>query len=155
MSGTGKVKIDGGSFDAAASFGQDVAFTGTTGELILAQSQGYSGAITGLSTSGGTSLDLQDIGFVSAGEATFVGTASGGTLTVTDGTHTAQITLAGDYIGSTFTASDDGHGGTMVVDPKAAAFAGAMAGLAGPGEGAPFHARALEHAGAAALARPA
>jgi hypothetical protein len=38
-------------------------------------------------------------------------------LTVTDGTHTAHIHLAGNYSGSTFTTSSDGHGGTTVVDP--------------------------------------
>jgi hypothetical protein len=41
-------------------------------------------------------------------------------LTVTDGTHTAKITLVGDYTGSTFTVSSDGHGGTKVVDPTVA-----------------------------------
>src|SRR4029077_1948201 len=42
---------------------------------------------------------------------------AGGTLTVSDGTHTAKITLLGDYSLSTFTPSSDGHGGTSVVDP--------------------------------------
>jgi hypothetical protein len=39
-------------------------------------------------------------------------------LTVTDGTHTAKIALLGNYTASTFTLSDDGHGGTKVVDPQ-------------------------------------
>ena len=47
----------------------------------------------------------------------YSGDASGGTLTVTDGSHTAQIALLGNYLASTFVASSDGHGGTMVVDP--------------------------------------
>ena len=44
---------------------------------------------------------------------------AGGTysLTVTDGTHTANIALLGNYLASTFVASSDGHGGTLVVDP--------------------------------------
>jgi hypothetical protein len=36
---------------------------------------------------------------------------------VTDGTHTARIALLGNYLNSTFVASNDGHGGTAVVDP--------------------------------------
>jgi hypothetical protein len=43
-----------------------------------------------------------------------------GTLTVTDGSHTANIALLGNYLASTFVASSDGHGGTNVVDPAAA-----------------------------------
>ena len=42
---------------------------------------------------------------------------SGGTLTVTDGTHTANIALLGDYSPKSFTIASDGHGGTAVVDP--------------------------------------
>jgi len=47
------------------------------------------------------------------------GTASGGTLTVTDGSHTANIALLGHYMASTFVTSSDGHGGTNVVDRSA------------------------------------
>ena len=91
----------------------------TSGTLELAQSQTYTANITGFSKTGTTALDLVDIGFVSSGEATFSGTAGGGTLTVTDGTHIAHIKLSGDYLASTFIASSDGHGGTIVVDPRA------------------------------------
>jgi hypothetical protein len=87
--------------------------------LELAQSQGYTGAITGFSKTNSTSLDLVDISFVSSTEATFSGTSKSGVLTVTDGTHTAHITLVGNYTKSTFVASSDGHLGTIVVDPKA------------------------------------
>jgi hypothetical protein len=40
---------------------------------------------------------------------------AGGTLTVTDGTHTANIALLGNYMASTFTMAGDRGGGTMVV----------------------------------------
>ena len=46
-----------------------------------------------------------------------MGNATGGTLTVTDGTKTAHIALSGDYLSSTWTLSSDGKGGTTVVDP--------------------------------------
>ncbi|MFN5282426.1 hypothetical protein [Bradyrhizobium sp.] len=38
---------------------------------------------------------------------------------MTDGTVTASVALLGNYMASTFTASSDGHGGTLVVDPPA------------------------------------
>jgi hypothetical protein len=117
VSGTGHAVIGGGTLDFASNFTQNVAFSGTTGVLELAQSQTYTGAVTGFSLTGGTSLDLRDIGFTSSGEATFSGTATSGTLTVTDGTHTAHITLMGDYLSSTFIASSDGQGGVTVIDP--------------------------------------
>jgi len=44
-----------------------------------------------------------------------LGNHKGGVLTVTDGTHTARISLAANYAGATFVASGDGHGGTDVV----------------------------------------
>ena len=47
----------------------------------------------------------------------FWATPTGGTLTVTDGTHTANIALLGNYLSSSWTLSSDGNGGTVVVDP--------------------------------------
>ncbi|MEP6968364.1 MAG: hypothetical protein ABI906_09815, partial [Pseudomonadota bacterium] len=102
-----------------SSFTENVAFTGTSGVLELAQSQSYAGNLRGFSKTGGTSLDLTDIGFVGAGEATFSGNRHSGVLTVTDGTHTAHITLIGDYTGSTFVAGSDGHGGVSIIDSQA------------------------------------
>jgi hypothetical protein len=144
VTGTGSGVIDGGTLAFGARFAENVAFTGTTGVLELARSRGYTGSVTGFSLTGGTSLDLRDIGFVGAGEATFSGTPISGVLTVSDGTHTAHITLIGDYTGSTFVASDDGHGGVSIVDPAkteamaapAHRFIAAMAGLAGSAGGA-------------------
>jgi hypothetical protein len=123
VSGAGGAFIDDATLDAAAAFSQNVTFSGTTGDLILADATGYAGSISGFSQSGETTLDLGDIGFVSAGEATFSGTAAGGVLSVTDGTHTARISLVGDYVGSAFTASSDGHGGVSIVDPAPAPLA--------------------------------
>ena len=52
--------------------------------------------------------------------ASFSGTATGGTLTVTDGAgHTAKLTLSGDYQGVSFATASDGHNGTVVFDPPA------------------------------------
>ena len=117
VTGAGTVKIGGGVADFASTFSENVSFTSTTGVLELSHSQTYTGQVTGLSKTGTSSLDLLDITFGGTTKATFSGTATSGTLTVTDGTHTAKITLEGDYVGHTFTVSADGHGGTTVVDP--------------------------------------
>ena len=119
VTGKGVAKIAGGTLDAASSFTQNVTFSGTTCELELGQSQGYTGNVSGFSKSGKTSFDLLDIAFVSASEATFSGTTTRGVLTVTDGMHTAHINLKGNYVGSSWIASSDNHGGVIVVDPKA------------------------------------
>ncbi len=119
VTGTGKGMISGGTLNFTSSFNEDVSFTGASGVLELAQSKNYKGSVSGFSKTGGTSLDLVDIAFVGAGEATFTGTATSGVLKVTDGVHTAKITLIGDYTASTFIASSDGHGGTLVHDPAA------------------------------------
>jgi hypothetical protein len=39
-------------------------------------------------------------------------------LTVSDGVHTAHLTLLGQYITAQFTSGSDGHGGTVVTDPS-------------------------------------
>jgi hypothetical protein len=115
--------------------------------------------IAGFSKTGGTRLDLADIAFVSSTEATFSGTRSGGVLTVTDGAHTAHIALAGDYRDSTFVASSDGKGGTIVVDPSAGTaapahrFIAAAASLGGTA-GEPVHPGAALASHAPMLTRP-
>ena len=119
VTGKGAATINGGTLDFVSSFNEAVTFTGKTGILELAQSPTFTGAITGFSKTGGTSLDLDDIAFVSAGEATYSGTKTGGVLTVTDGTHTAHIKLTGNYLSSAFVAASDGHGGVIVHDPTA------------------------------------
>ena len=102
------VAIDGAS-------AQSVTFAGSTGTLILNDAPAFTGQVLGLT--GSDTLDLADVSYGATTTASFSGTASGGTLTVTDGTHTAQIALVGDYLTSGWTLSSNGHGGTDVVDP--------------------------------------
>ncbi len=134
VSGAGKVEIDAGVADFVSTFIQNVTFvSGATGTLELAKSRTYTGEITGFSKTGANALDLADITFVvGKTEATFAGTATSGVLTVTDGSRTAKITLEGDYLGETFAAVTDGHGGTKVTagTSTAAAFANALAAFA-------------------------
>jgi len=127
VTGAGKVLIEGGTADFGSTFTQAVTFTAAGGELELAKSQTYTGTITGFAKTSITSLDLGDIDFISGKtKATYSGTTTSGTLTVTDGTHTAKIKLSGNYTASAFTVASDGHGGTKVVDPPGAAQANAF-----------------------------
>ncbi|MBA3812717.1 MAG: hypothetical protein H0X27_13940, partial [Caulobacteraceae bacterium] len=144
VTGSGKAMINGGTIDFASTFSQNVSFNGAAGTLELAQSQTYKATVSGFSKTGGTFLDLDDIAFGKATTASYSGNKSSGVLTVTDGTHTAQINLKGDYRTSTFVVADDGHGGTLVHDPVRLAanappadqrFIAAMAGLGGGGAG--------------------
>ena len=130
VTGAGAAVIAAGTLSFGSAFGENVGFTGATGELILAQSQAYGGQISGFSTSGGASLDLEDIAFGGATKANYAGSTSSGVLTVTDGVHTAVIALLGNYTASTFEVGSDGRGGTTVVDPKAPAALQAFAAAA-------------------------
>ena len=102
------VAIDGAS-------AQSVTFAGSTGTLVLNDAPDFTGQVLGLTES--DCLDLVDVSYGANTTASFSGTATGGTLMVIDGTHTAQIALVGDYLTSGWTLSSDGHGGTDVVDP--------------------------------------
>jgi len=143
VTGGGVAIIAGGTLDMGAAFAENVTFSGGGGVLELAKSKGFTGTVTGFSKTGSTSFDFLDIGFVSSTEATYSGTKTGGVLTVTDGTNTAHIALAGNYLSSAWIASSDGHGGVSVVDPPAQApvsraipsvhsFVAAMVGLGNP-----------------------
>jgi hypothetical protein len=65
---------------------------------------------------GHDTIDFTDIDPTKAQAASYSGDTFGGTLSVTDGTHTANTALLGNYLAATFVASSDGHGGTNVVE---------------------------------------
>jgi autotransporter passenger strand-loop-strand repeat protein len=87
--------------------------------LILDASANFNGTIAGFTA--GDYLDLRDIAFDANTNMNFVeaGNNLSGTLTVTDGTHTAQLTLLGIHTPSQFTSASDGHNGTVITDPPA------------------------------------
>ena len=66
---------------------------------------------------GSDTIDFADIDPSKVQPPSYTGDASGGTLGVSDGAHSANIALLGNYLASTFTAASDGHGGTAVTDP--------------------------------------
>jgi len=115
----------------------EVHFSGA-GMMVLDTPANFTNAVVaGFGT--GDQIDFGDIGFTGGapgkkgakGEVTFKEAASNmsGTLTVTDGTHTANITLLGQYMAASFTAASDGHGGTIItgVSPSADASSAMLA----------------------------
>ncbi|TWC00217.1 hemolysin type calcium binding protein [Bradyrhizobium macuxiense] len=106
----------GTTFVLWAAYSGQLTFASATGTLKLENSVGFTGTISGMTAL--DAIDLTDINFASIQTPVFHNaTASGGTLTITDGTRTANITLSGNYLSSTFVVSSDGNGGTTVVDP--------------------------------------
>src|SRR6202022_3392819 len=108
---------DGANVEISGLNAQSVTFTGTTGTLKLDHSLAFTGQITGLA--GSDAIDLTDVRYGAHTQGTYLGNATGGTLTVTDGKNTGKIALQGNYLSSTWTLSSDGKGGTVVVDPVA------------------------------------
>jgi hypothetical protein len=97
----------------------EVAFAGG-GTLQLDGGMGFGWYVAGFGS--GDQIDFEDIAFVPPtgkksqnAEVSYTGgTNQSGTLTVTDGVHTANITLLGQYMAAGFTAASDGHGGTLI-----------------------------------------
>jgi len=106
---------DGATVEIDGASGQSVTFAGTTGTLKLDDALAFTGQVSGLA--GSDALDLADVSYGANTTATFLGNANGGTLTVSDGTQTANIALVGNYLSSNWDLSGDGNGGTIVVDP--------------------------------------
>ena len=106
---------EGGAATIAGPGTDAVVFAGSSGTLVIQDSQPFHGEVSGLS--GSDTIDLADLAFNADTQATFVGTASGGTLTVSNGAETVKIALTGDYLSSTWSLSNDGSGGVNVVDP--------------------------------------
>jgi hypothetical protein len=104
----------GATVELSTPYTGPATFTGSSGTLKLDNPTSFSGTVAGMSSQ--DTLDLVGINFSTLQQPTFSGTASGGTLSVTDGTHSASIALLGNYMASTFATSSDGQGGTSIVD---------------------------------------
>jgi hypothetical protein len=117
--------IGGGLVDVQAGGLAFVTFTSFGGILELDASQTFSGTIGGFASPAGVNeaIDLRDIAFTSATAVNFTEAANNnsGTLTVTDGTHIANLTLLGQYTAANFSLSSDGNGGTVIKDPVGSA----------------------------------
>jgi microcystin-dependent protein len=117
-SSTSLAVAPGATVEISSAFDKQATFVGDTGTLKLDDPSSFSGTVAGMS--GQDTIDFAGINFATVQSPTYSGDSSGGTLAVTDGTHSANIALLGNYLASTFVASSDGHGGTSVVDPPAA-----------------------------------
>jgi hypothetical protein len=104
----------GAVVEISSAYAGAVTFAGNTGTLLLDNSASFTGTVAGMS--GNDAIDFADIDPTKVQQPTFNGNSSGGTLSVTDGAHTANIALLGDYLASTFAASSDGHGGTNIIE---------------------------------------
>src|SRR5262249_59212978 len=65
-------------------------------------------------------IDFSNIGFTASTKVSFTQQPGQvGTLTVTNGTQVANLTLLGTYTTGSFQIANDGFGGTLVTDPPA------------------------------------
>ena len=95
---------------------QNVTFApGANGTLKLDAATAYGGSVSGLTL--GDTLDLVNLSYRPDMAAAFSGNATEGVVSVSNGAITADITLFGNFTGSTFTLGSDGKGGTTVTDP--------------------------------------
>ena len=118
VSGTGSALIDGvATFEMGGAFGENVTLdAGAHATLKIDHAADFSGAVAGFD--GNDVLDLADIAFGSNTTLGYTANSNntGGTLTASDGTHTANIELLGQYMASSFAMSADGVGGTLIHD---------------------------------------
>jgi hypothetical protein len=119
VSGSGDALINGNAtidFGAAAS--ADVNFASdAVGTLILDDTFNFTGTVAGFN--GDDHFDLTGIDYAGA-TVDYVSNVdgTGGTLTVSDGTHTANVTLIGQYNVAGFqVAADNGTGTLVTYDP--------------------------------------
>ena len=125
VTGSGTARLWGkGVLEIDGALSENVFFAkNSTGTLVLGDitstTNGVTGRIYGLSTSGANHIDLSNLTFAVGDTAKFTGGAQGGTLTIFNSANEAQasIEISGHYLGSTFTVKGDGSGGTLITDP--------------------------------------
>jgi fibronectin-binding autotransporter adhesin len=123
IAGASVLELGANSKDAYS--GAEITFTdGSTGTLKIDHSETFTGKVSGLDDN---TLDLGDITWGAHTTVGFAGDSSGGTLTIVNNdnpSQVAQIHLDGDYLGSSWSASSDGSGGTDIKESP-----GALSGL--------------------------
>jgi hypothetical protein len=103
------------TFIAPVAAGQSLVGSATFGDEFQAASANLNGDT--ISYFGGNDvIDLTDMGFAGV-SGTYSGTDTGGTLTVSNGSHNAAMSLldGSGYSPNAFTLVNDGHGGTAVL----------------------------------------
>jgi len=116
VSGNGSALISGAAtLEFAHASAENTAFdAASTGSLIVGDSFNFSGIVSGMTTS--NHIDLLDIIFAGAPTLNYTANAdnSGGTLNVTDGAHTANIALLGQFDPAGFQEEADKGLGTLI-----------------------------------------
>ncbi len=118
VTGGGGATINGATLEFGAASDSSATFIGASGTLLLDQSASFTGSVAQFAS--GDNLDLADIGFGANTTIGYSADSKGGTLTVSDGTNTANVSLLGQYLAGSFVTGSDGHGGTMITDPSVA-----------------------------------
>ena len=118
VSGTGAALIDGlATFEMGGAFGENITLdAGASATLRIDHAADFSGTVAGFDAN--DALDLVDVAFGGNTTLDYAANSSntGGTLTVSDGTHTANIALLGQYMAASFVMTADGLGGTLIHD---------------------------------------
>nr|WP_283813808.1 VCBS domain-containing protein [Bradyrhizobium niftali] len=116
VSGNGSALISGtATLEFAHASAENTTFaTGATGTLILGDSFNFSGTVSGMSAD--DHIDLLDFNFANAPTLNYTPNAdnSGGTLSIADGSHTANIALLGSFDPTGFQIEADKTTGTLV-----------------------------------------
>lgn len=114
--GSGGILEFGGASDA------NVTFLDATGTLQLDHALDGASRFSGTVAGFAPGADAIDLGAINAANAqlSFMenGDNGAGTLTVSDGHHTTNIVLLGNYLASSFVTASDGHGGTLVTSAE-------------------------------------
>jgi autotransporter passenger strand-loop-strand repeat protein len=107
----GNTTIWAGTLEIASgghAAGAQVAFSGTTGELVLDENR-FKGTIAGFNAS-----DTVDLKAMSWAQNPQVVSYVNNTLTVSAGTDTARLQFLSVQAQANFQLADDGHGGTLI-----------------------------------------
>ena len=116
VSGNGTATIDGiGALDFEASTSANVVFgSGTGGTLKLGDSFHFNGTISGFG--GSDVIDLANVAAANASISYHENTAgSGGTLAISDGAQTLELSLLGHYSADNFSIVPDQLHGTSII----------------------------------------
>ena len=107
-----------------------IVFASSTGTLKLDQPSTFNGQISNFAgngtLAGSDHIDLVGISFASVQDS-----LTNGVLTVGDGIHSAALNFNGSYVLANFKLSNDGSGGTLIIDPPVSNIVGSGGSSAG------------------------
>jgi autotransporter passenger strand-loop-strand repeat protein len=112
--------INGGTLEVTSGGSAGAVLFASGGILQLDSSLAFGGTISGFQL--GDEIDLRSLAFTSGVTSLSwtqltSGANASGTLTVSSGAAVENLTLLGQYSLANFSATSDGHGGTLITDP--------------------------------------